>query len=122
MDTSGLWRLLLDKTDREVELENFLGSSIGFSHWQQTIDPLYYQRPFERRLAIAFSQKRSFNRPDVVRLALSLGSLPPLTYAERGNLLIHVAKWAGWTVYIALTGSLGGSTWAFNSVFPDLNP
>ena len=119
MNTSGLWRLLLAKTDREVDLENFKGSSEGFSYWQQNVDPLYYQRPFEERLGIAFSLARSFNPPDVVRLALSLGSLPPLTYAERGDLLIHVAKWAGAVVNAAVWG---GSAWVFDSMFPDLNP
>ncbi|KAG7005760.1 hypothetical protein G7Y79_00018g045670 [Physcia stellaris] len=111
MDTSGFWRLLLVKTDREVDLENFRGSSEGFSYWQQNVDPHYYQRPFEERLAIAFSLKRSFNRPDVVRLALSLGSLPPLTYAERGELLIHVAEWAGRSANF----TAWGTAWIFDT-------
>ena len=118
MDTSGLWRILLAETDREVDLKTFVGSRKGFSYWQQNVDPLYYQRPFEERLAIAFSLARSFNRPDVVRRALSLGSLPPLTYAVGGKFLMYVAEWAGWAVYMALDDTV----WASDSMFPDLDP
>ena len=121
-DTSGFWRLLLVKTDREVDLEKFHGSSEGFSYWQNIVDPLYYQRPFEERRATAFSLMGSGNRPDVVRLALCLGSLPPLTYAERGVLLIHVAEWVGSVVRTPNDNAVRGTAWVFDSMFPDLSP
>lgn len=117
MDTSGLWRLLLDKTDRELDLGNFIGSSGGFSHWQRIVDPLYYQRPVEERLAVAFSLVRSRSRPDVVRRALGVGSLPPLTSFDRGKLLVHVAEWAGWVMWFTLD-----TTFWSNSMFADPNP
>ena len=69
--------LLLRETEHDADLVYYRGSGEGFSGWQQVLDPTYYQRPSEQRLAVAKSLMQTIcNGYDVIRRALSLESLP----------------------------------------------
>lgn len=48
---------------------------------QQSLDPLYYQRPLEERVRIAIDIAIHGNEPEVVRLSLALGPLPSLAHS-----------------------------------------
>ena len=81
LDMSGSLRLLLSETDHDIDLAYYTGCSEGFTKWQQIVDPLYYQQPFEERARIAAGLlvNRSAEWPRLLRKALSLGPLPALT-------------------------------------------
>ena len=74
-------RLLLNETERETNMGYYRGPKEGFLIWQQSLDPLYYQRPFEERFEVATSLAYWGNAPDVLRLSLAPGPLPSLAYS-----------------------------------------
>ena len=92
-------RLLLNETERGFDLGLYSGPKEGFSLWQQALDPFFYQRPLEERMNVAFSLAGSNNGPDVLRLSVALGPLPPLAHATTdsgGRTLLHaIAKGIG---------------------------
>ena len=111
LDASGSLRLVLSETDQDIDLTKYTGSSEGFTMWQQIVDPLYYQRPFEERARIAANIYTYDDEwPSVVRKALSLGPLPPLACCCAGSsaedLLRSVAKAMGRATYHAHIESL----------------
>ena len=89
-------RLLLNETERGSDLDWYSGSKEGFSLWQQALDPFFYQSPLEERIEVAFSLAGNDNGPDILRLSLALGPLPPLAHSTTdviGRTLLHaVAK------------------------------
>ena len=89
-------RLLLNETGRESDLDWYSGSKEGFSLWQQALDPFFYQRPLKERIEVAFTLAEQDNGPDILRLSLALGPLPPLAHSTTnsvGRTLLHaVAK------------------------------
>ena len=95
-------RLLLNETERGSDLGWYSGPKEGFSLWQQALDPFFYQRPLEERINVAFSLAGNNNGPDVLRLSVALGPLPPLAHATTGSdgrtLLHAVAKGMGCTL------------------------
>lgn len=78
-------RLLLNETEHEIYIGWYYGSKEGFSALQQSLDPLYYQRPLEERVRIAIDIAIHGNEPEVVRLSLALGPLPSLTHSMTGR-------------------------------------
>lgn len=74
-------RLLLNETERETNMGYYRGSKEGFSIWQQSADPFYYERPLEERFDVAKTLSYRGNGPDVLRLSLAPGPLPPLAYS-----------------------------------------
>lgn len=93
-------RLLLNETEREPSLACYEGSKEGFSMWQQTLDPLYYQRPIEERFAVAMDLIYRGNGAEVSLLALTPGPLPPLAHCVTN----HQAE----TLLHAIASGLGG--------------
>ena len=91
-------RLLLNETERETNMGYYCGPKEGFSIWQQSADPFYYERPLEERFEVATTLSYKGNGPDVLRLSLALGPLPSLAYTIRndhGMLLNAVARSMG---------------------------
>ena len=89
-------RLLLNETECEPRLGLYSGSKEGFSMWQQTLDPLYYQRSLKERFQVAMSLVYGWNGPEILRLALALGPLPPLAHCmtdRYGETLLHAVAW-----------------------------
>lgn len=74
-------RLLLNETERETNMGYYQGPKEGFSIWQQSADPFYYERPLEERFEVATTLLYAGNGPDVLRLSLAPGPLPPLAYS-----------------------------------------
>lgn len=116
LDVSGSLRLLLSETDYDIDLSQYNGSSEGFSQWQQIVDPLYYECPFEERASIVTKLWvwDSAAWPSVARKALSLGPLPPLAYCHADSaaeyVLHRVANVLGISMYYELKSyiSMGG--------------
>lgn len=74
-------RLLLNETERETNMGYYRGPKEGFSIWQQSADPFYYERPLEERFEVATTLSYRGNGPDVLRLSLAPGPLPSLSYS-----------------------------------------
>ena len=86
-------RLLSNETERETNMGYYRGPKEGFSIWQQSADPFYYERPLEERFEVATTLSYSANGPDVLRLSLAPGPLPPLAYSiinDEGMTLLNV--------------------------------
>ena len=91
-------RLLLNETERETNMGYYWGPKEGFSIWQQSADPFYYERPLEERFEVATTLSYMGNGPDVLRLSLALGPFPSLAYSiinDHGMLLNAVARSMG---------------------------
>ena len=92
-------RLLLNEAERGADLDRYSGSKEGFSLWQQALDPFFYQRPLVERIKVAYTLAGNRNGPDVLRLSVALGPLPPLAHSTtdfRGRTLLHaVARGMG---------------------------
>ena len=71
-------RLLLSTTEKEANIGFYRGSAEGFSLCQQALDPLYYQRSLEDRVATAIQLANRYNVSETLRLSLARGPLPPL--------------------------------------------
>ena len=92
-------RLLLNETEYdEIDISWYCGSREGFSMWQQSLDPLYYQRPLKERVGIAIDLADSAtNGPDVIRLSVALGPLPSLAHSivgRSGSTLLNAVAYA----------------------------
>ena len=74
-------RLLLNETERETNMGYYRGPKEGFSIWQQSVDPYYYERPLQERFDVATTLSYQGHGPDVLRLSLAPGPLPPLAYS-----------------------------------------
>ena len=100
LDVIGPLRPLLSETDHDIDLAQYWGSSEGFTRWQQILDPLYYQKPFEERAWIA--TKGSIHSclicPSIIRKLLSWGPLPSLAHP-------HAEYWAEHTLHM-VTGHI----------------
>ena len=86
-------RLLLNETEREPSMRYYRGPKEGFSNWQQSVDPFYYERPLEERFEVATALSYKGNGPDVLRLSLAPGLLPPMAYSiinDHGMTLLNV--------------------------------
>ena len=90
-------RLLLNETESGSDLGWYSGPKEGFSLWQQALDPIFYQRPLEERIDVAFSLAENNNGLDIFRLSVALGPLPPLAHfvSDRlGRTLLHAVALA----------------------------
>lgn len=74
-------RLLLNETEHEIDIRQYRGSKEGFILWQQYLDPLYYQRTLKDRVTVAIHLAFINNGPEVIRISLAHGPLPPLAHA-----------------------------------------
>lgn len=100
-------RLLLRETDNPPEIEWYRGPIEGFSMFQQSTDPFYYQRPLADRVEVAFDMAMfTFNsEPALMQLALgeSITSAQAASLVDTcGRTVLHtvVFKLAKKTSYI----------------------
>ncbi len=86
-------RLLFNKTEFIPSLENYNGSAGGLILWQETLDPTYYQRPFEERFELA------------AFLAVANGSALFRTALDRDSIL-HSSSVEGFRTFIVIAASI----------------
>lgn len=77
-------RLLYAEADLEPEPPWHLESIQQFVLWQQSADPLHYQRPLETRFEMAMILSRQVSRDGVelFKTVLTRGLIPPLAYQK----------------------------------------